>query len=248
MKQILRSATIFLAIIFYAGSSQAAATLENINIVNKIGITTPITVSLKQEGTAVRTTPQKPVKFFKNTKKLSYVATDNDTSIVTIEATIEVDGKPIIGSERLKASDLSNRELHIGKDATGKPTIIPFVVLPKKQQVKSYKPNKNQEYIVQVVDSSSEPEQIAKATFKENTTRLYVRLNKKEDTDPVLRPYNSNTIKVLENFSDSRTLLGSFTIKAGKLPQGYGLMFYPDKAVVLDKERKETTTIYKYTK
>lgn len=212
----------------YATSIQSAE--EKINIINDLGITTPITVTLKQENSQKN---QKSIKVIKSSDKLFYDPTGDK------KVTIEVIMKGQRLQKNFSPSDLNDHVLHINDQAGNKFILLPKQLIPPKKQpikVTVTRSDKNimKNYSVAIKNAADDLVSTS-STFKENTDYVlkkpYLRLNNHESTQNFWRNYNTNTIVLIGNTIDGRQKeLGSLTVKADDVPKGYEIFFTDNQA------------------
>lgn len=219
----------------YATSIQSAE--EKINIINDLGVTTPITVTLKQENSQKN---QKPIKVIKSSDKLFY---DPLGGKVTITYKIKDE---TFTKEFLQPTALNDKELHI----TTLKDIVPLDkvwVAPKKQPIKVTiaRPSDKEtikDYSIVIKDSLNKPI-IASSTFKENTDYIskkpYLRLNKHQSTKPFWIRYNNNKIILMGNsINKSSPVLGMVTVMAADVPAGFEIVFWDSKVDIVNPKNK----------
>lgn len=238
MKHIL---PIISACLLYATALQSAEALEEkINIVNKVGITTPIIVRLKQEG---KPETQKPVKIIKSSDKLFY-----DPKGRTVTITYKI--KDEWFTKTFEPEQLNDKELRIMAPDDIRPEIKPLIA-PKKQPIKVaiIRPSVKdtiKNYSVEIKDSTGDPITTS-STFKENTDYVlkkpYLRLNKHESDAPFWRRYNKNKIILTGNYiNGTKQAVGTVTVTAKDVPEGFEINFWDSKVEVVNPKTKTVKT------
>lgn len=229
MKHILPIVAV--VVLCYATAIQSAE--EKINIVNEIGIATPITVTLTQANNPKK---QKPVKIIKSSDKLFYNPTTNDMVTITYKI------KDESFTQEFQPTALNDKELRI----TALKDILPMDkkwTAPKKQPTKVTisRPEEKEtikNYSLVIKDSLDTPI-TASSTFKANTDYVlkkpFLRLNKHESQKPFWIRYNSNKIILTGNYiNGTNSVLGMVTVTAKDVPEGFRLVFWGNRADIVN--------------
>lgn len=213
-----------------------------------------VTVTLSQSG---QEEPTKQVTFKRNTDGLKQQLSYNPAGDrVTISAQMSPNGPRAEASEY--PNDLADKEIHIikakdnanGFDIELKPTHAKKVVAPKKQLIRAYKPNKDDQqenWTVVIFDNTGD--KIATSTFKENTDykakKLYLQLNQQAvDLGHQYSKYNDNIITI---YSSTKEIIAILKLNAssfisGKFTAGSSLAIAKNSIDIVDKTGKSLLT------